>query len=34
VGGKDLFPSIPKKEKKNAITMGFKKARNGERDEQ
>jgi hypothetical protein len=29
VGGKDLFPSIPKKEK-NAITMGFKKARNGE----
>jgi hypothetical protein len=24
VGGKDLFPSIPKKEKKNAITMGFK----------
>jgi hypothetical protein len=30
VGGKDLFPSIPKKEKKIAITMGFKLVRNGE----
>lgn len=30
-GWKGLFPGIPQKEKKNAITMGFKLVRNGER---